>query len=429
MTAIDQAGSDAERRRREALEAMASGGSAGVDAYKEAQTQVAGYRDAALNQALGAAAARGAPGIAQGELASIIRAPGDRTLQHLAAAQGTFSADMARRASANDDYFAQAKAAVPAIQAASARDIAWAKAQWESSKAKEKAAADDAQWEQKAISAGLAEMQAEADRQRRFNDIQEQEAYTAAPVANPTFDPVGAALLLATPGYTPAERAQAQQVIAEPMAGATRRTPTGAVVPVTPTLASPHHMGRLLPEAANDIAAEIAAARVPADVQAQRDAYLQVYGEDPRTQALARGMFQPPTLGKQLGETRTEMTAAFFDQYGVIPTPAQAQLFARGLDPFATVTKPQMSPQAVAEQLGYDPHRVLDQNTTITDAETGEETSVRVYDEAEAIFTDYLKQGYSPEEASEHLANDMADQLGRDFPAVRRVLESVYGVG
>lgn len=314
MSAINEASKNQEQRRRETLAALAEAGSAGVDAYQNAQAEVTKYRDTALNAALEGAASRGASGAAGAQLASIVRGPGDRTLQNLAAAQGTYEADMARRTAANEDYFAQAKAAVPVIQAASARDISFARERWAQQKAREEAAraaseqkaAEDAKWEQQNIAFGLAEMQAEAERQRRLNDVQEQQAFMQAPVSNPTFDPVGAALLLATGGGTPEQRAVAEQAIAQPMAGATFRAPNGQVVPVTPTVASPVHMGRLLPEAARSIAEEIALAQVPENIQAQRDAYLAVYGEDPRSQALARGLFRPPTPAQQLSEFNTQ---------------------------------------------------------------------------------------------------------------------------
>lgn len=433
MSAFGQAHDATEKARREALEAMARSGSAGIDAYKEAQSQVSGYRDAAVSQALLAAAKRGASPEAQGALETTIRTPGDRTLQHLAAAQGTFAADIARRQGANATYFDQAKAAVPAIEAASARDISYARETLAKQAAKEKAAKDDARWQQVAISQGLAEMQAEADRTRRFNDVQEQQAYQRAPVSNPTFDPIGAALGGAEGRVAPEV---VQRILANPMTGATYATPSGAVVPVTEGLADPHYMGHLLPDAASAIAEEIARARIPDDVQAQRDAYTAVYGDDPRTEALARGIFRPPTLAQDLSTAGNDSRARFFGEYGVLPTASQVQADVLGLDPFADRSgKPRMSPIDAAGRVSRTPEKVLGVVGTVRDAEgqpaldedTGQPLTLNVYEAVAEWIADYLAEGYTPEQASERVRADLEEQLGRDYPAVRETARLVFG--
>lgn len=423
MTAIDDAANDAERKRREALDAMARSGSAGIDAYKEAQAQVSGYRDTALNQALGAASRRGASAAATGELETIIRQPGDRTLQHLAAAQGTFAADMARRATANTDYFDQAKAAVPAIQAASARDIAWAKSQWEAQKAKEAKAKEDSEGEQKKIAQGLAEMAAESARAQRV---------PTARMHNPTYDPVGAQLLLLSGGGTPEQRAQAEQVLANPSAGATYLDPiSGTEQPVEPGLPETHYVGTST-DYAKDLAAEIAAATPSPDIQRQRDAYTQVYGDDLRSQALSRGIFPTPTPAQQLTQQGTQDAVGFYNQFGVQPTAAQLQTWARGQDPFAAQSKkPQMSPAEAAAQVSKTPDKVLNV-TAVTQDEDGNEVTVNVYETVAGFMEHYLKQGYSPDQAAERVAQDIAKSaeeggFGRDYPAVRATVALVYG--
>lgn len=433
MSAVDEAGKRQEQARREALDALARGGTAGVDAYKNAQTEVQGYQQKALDQALNAAAGRGANPQAQQKLETVIRMPGDRTAQQLAASQGAYEADMARRSTANADYFAQAQAAVPAIQAATQRDVshiqALAAAQAASEAASAKKAADDAKWEQEALSRGLAEMQAEAERTRRFNDLQEQQAIVSGGlVSNPTFDPIGAALGGAE-GVVAPERVEA--ILANPMAGATRQTPSGAVIPVTEGLADPHYMGRMLPEAAEAMAQEIARTRIPTDVQAQRDAYLGIYGDDPRTQALARGMFMPPAptdvAADMLEQARQDQALSFLESTGVVGTPTQTQRFAQGEDPFAGGTpQPRMSPAAAAERVSKTPEKVLNVTAEVED-DTGAAVPIKVYDEAEAILLDYIKQGFAPAEAAERLKVDMEEQLGRDYPAVRETLALVYG--
>lgn len=409
---FDQAAGDAEKRRKEALEALANGGTAGLEAYKQAQGQIQSVQSTALNQALNAAAGRGASGAAQGALETMIRQPGDLALQQLAGSQAAFSADMARRTAANDDYFTQVGQAVPAART-------YAQGLWAAQQAKEAASkakeAEDALWKQRAITAGLAEMQAEAERQRRFNDLQEQQARVAAPGQNPTFDPVGAALLLGSGQAPPAEQAQAREILANPSAGATYFTPGGAEVEMSPQVADPHYMGRMLPEAAADIADEIARSRVPENVQAQREAYLQVYGDDPRNQALARGIFQPPVLGSQLTDLSNQQRASFYDAYGALPTPTQAQRFALGEDPFADDNERRvLTAEEAAQAAGIDPREV----------DTAR--SKPAFNAALIAYEEGRKSGASLAEIDRILQETLEEEYGHDYPKIRALVSAMF---
>lgn len=417
MSAIDDASKRQESARREALDALARGGTAGVDAYKQAQTSVQGYQQTALNQALNSAAGRGANTAAQGQLESIIRMPGDRTLQNLAASQGSYEADMARRATANSDYFAQAAAAVPAIQAATARDKSYIQQQAAAQAKKE----SDAKWQQEALARGLAEIQAEADRAKRQNDIVEQQQRVAQQTRNPTFDPVGAALQLGSGmPITPEERAHAEQVIANPSAGARYITRGGQEVDATPTLADPHYMGHQLTDNADALAREIALAQVPADVQAQRNAYLSIYGDDPRNQALARGIFQPPSVYEvgqdMLDQARQQQALDFYSGTGLVGTPTQTQRYAMGEDPFAPAGggREVLTPEEAASAAGVSPEEVASLR------------NLPAFNAALVAFENGRKGAFSLAETDRTLREVLEEEYGHDYPKVRALVSAMY---
>lgn len=120
--------------KRAQLEAAATGGSAGVAAFKEGQAALGAERQAAVGRAASRAALIGGPE-AQGFEALPDQYYG-RGIANLGTAQSTFEADMARRLAANQNYLSQAAASIPAYRAETDRIVGLKKASEEVKAAK-----------------------------------------------------------------------------------------------------------------------------------------------------------------------------------------------------------------------------------------------------------------------------------------------------
>jgi hypothetical protein len=138
---IQEAGKVVDQSKKQALEALATGGTAAATAFHVAHANVGAAQGQALDGAARDAMLINAP---QGSIAAtgaIIRPPGDRAQSFLTASAGTAQRDLARQGSIHADYMDQASAALPVIQAGADREIGFAKAAWQQQKDREEAAA------------------------------------------------------------------------------------------------------------------------------------------------------------------------------------------------------------------------------------------------------------------------------------------------
>lgn len=332
---LDSAREATEARKRETLNALATAGTGGVDALEAARGEVRAAQDAALDQAMRTAAQRGAPAGAQAEIERLIREPGDRAVQALAANKGAFLADMSRRAGRTEDYMAQAQAAVPVIRAAADRDIAMQKAVWEDQQRRETEKA--AKWQQEAIAGGLAEMTTETDLKARAESLAMElvekskyqgEARKQAHATTPLIrgrDAGSQRRLLESEGL---DRPEVQ------FAGTPAGDRNAEIVASKPML----RQQQLNRETESFQGRQ-------QQVAGQREAWSSVFGDETQeSEAMARGMFPMPSEADVADDTTERSRVAFVDQFGVEPSPTQVQKFARGEDPFA---KEQEYPRAI----------------------------------------------------------------------------------
>jgi hypothetical protein len=424
---IDAAAADVEARKKAALDAMANAGTAGLEALKTAQTNVRQEQNTALSAALGDAARRGAPGAMQQEVTATIRQPGDVLSQGLAAAQGRYSAEMARRAAANSDYFAQASAAVPAIRAASDREISFAKARWEEQRRREeqaaaaKQAADDAKWEQIAKATGLSDLLTEQALTKQQGDLAAQimEHQKAAADLHAQRAKVNAAVNATMPSPY-AKRLIGHEALDQGTSvGALSGDPQQAAL--AKSLDDQMAMRNLaianLQKQQEQVNAQLAdrAARA-AQVAGPRQAYLDIYGNDPQHQALAYGMFPGATTEQMLSGVYDDQEAAFVNQYGYRPSPTQLQRFVRGEDPApAKEPKGVQRVDQVATQIGLNDPKKVEQIT-----------SSPAYATALAAAKEAAKSGTSMAEAQRIIDSILTEDFGHTFPTTTKLVLAQY---
>jgi len=94
---------------RQALEAQANAGQAGLKAFSDAQTAIEASKKSAVDAALKEAALRGSPVASQEQIAGTIGGASDRRLADLNQAQATFTADNSRRQQSLTDYFSKVR--------------------------------------------------------------------------------------------------------------------------------------------------------------------------------------------------------------------------------------------------------------------------------------------------------------------------------
>ncbi|MGE4425486.1 MAG: hypothetical protein AB7G37_03425 [Solirubrobacteraceae bacterium] len=139
-TIFDRLGPNLEDQKRMTLEALARGGTAGVDAFKAAQQGVQSTQQTALDQAMGDSQRAGLGGAAQAEISRQLRQPGDSLVQQLQGAQGTYEADVARSADAMSRYMDEVSAGAATVKAQGDAEVALAKQMWEQDQAMKAAA-------------------------------------------------------------------------------------------------------------------------------------------------------------------------------------------------------------------------------------------------------------------------------------------------
>jgi hypothetical protein len=341
---MDEATQAQRRNRANALKILAESGSAGRAAVADQRTANAAAGTDALHGALAAATGRGAP---EGMLSQI----GDTVGQSSAlldsaskSADESLRRDLERQRQTSFDYSLSAQRALPVIKAASDRDISYARAQWEEDQrrqaeqqkwaeeqhymqmaqlnaAKDAQATKDAQWEQVAKSLGLATLtgqQAVDPLMAQYDQLRGQAEMHRAAMDQ---DRSGMADAHANDYGGPALRATLSANQADHLAttGAPFAGQTGADVTRDADYTTHRQAYEGLHDQLGALAQQIQQQqRAAADpsIDAQRQAYLQIYGNDPMHEALSIGLLKDPTASQQLNDLQAQQGLDFFQQTG-----------------------------------------------------------------------------------------------------------------
>lgn len=119
---FSDASSTVDDSQRQLLAALAEGGTQGRQRFEASQAQLRADKEAAVKQALLESALRGAPAAMQQLTASRISAPYDQRISDLGTAQSDLERRLAGMQASGQQYFAEAKGAIPVIQAQALRD-------------------------------------------------------------------------------------------------------------------------------------------------------------------------------------------------------------------------------------------------------------------------------------------------------------------
>jgi len=122
--ATDNTEAQLDEQKKALLQAIAEQGSAGRQAFQNAQTANEQQKATAMQQALARATAINAPDAFNQGAAQDLARPFDATASNLSNQQATFDADLARSAATNSSYFDKVKASVPIVRAQSDAEIA-----------------------------------------------------------------------------------------------------------------------------------------------------------------------------------------------------------------------------------------------------------------------------------------------------------------
>ena len=109
---------------KQALEAQATAGQAGVKAFSDAQSAIAASKQQAIESALAEARTRGSSQASMDQIAQTVGAGADRRLNDITQAQATFQADNSRRQQSLTDYFSKVRGGEALIQTEGERDKA-----------------------------------------------------------------------------------------------------------------------------------------------------------------------------------------------------------------------------------------------------------------------------------------------------------------
>ena len=360
-------GDGQEEQRRAALAAMARGGQQGVQAYQAGLAEAQAVQAQALDSAARTAAQLNTGGPAHAQLQGIVAQPGNLSQQYLAAGQDRFTRDIARQSSANNAYFSQAQAAVPAIKAQADREVGLMRERWRQQQEKEQA--NLSKWEIESIATGIAEQERQqattAAEQKRDALINERKALDkmeadAQKAAQPQQVAAGPRIMGAQPQrqLPPSQDAvrrlseiQARRVALDAEIDRLSGVDSTKEAPMQATM-GPRIMGaqptRTLPPVARSFAT---LAQTPADALV---APLHEYQRSAATSALgipsaqAAGMFRPPTPQQEVARIAAEDQLANFGTIGA-RTPQAAMSNLRASDPalVAVASKAGINPQEV----------------------------------------------------------------------------------
>jgi hypothetical protein len=171
MGLADSLGQQTDEGKKQALQALADAGTRGLTGYAQAQTQTQDYQSKAIQDALAGAQARGANAGTQDMVRSTIAQPGNDAMQRLAESQGIFNQDLARRQAAVGAFFDQSKTNAGLVQASTDQQIALQQQKYEQAQAARSARASAGSKaaytasEMKSLAAGLADLQAQQERE------------------------------------------------------------------------------------------------------------------------------------------------------------------------------------------------------------------------------------------------------------------------
>jgi hypothetical protein len=386
MGLADSLGQQSDEGKRQALQALADAGTRGLEGYAKSQAQVQDYQNQAIQSSLAGAQARGANQGTQDMVKSIVAQPGNDSMQRLAESQGIFNQDIARRQAAVGAYFDSSKANAGLVQSQADAQIALQQQRYEQAQAAKAAAAaakNKAAYsasELKSVAAGLADIQAESQRQAALGDAnaqasarqqayeQQQQGLHSAqereqPVAQ-VIDPETAREQRRLGGQGAAPVPVAQQVVSSPAAAAMANGMNQAAGHDTSS-----HVAELQQQA-NALQAQYEQAiaqqqqaqqtydswALDPQTQSTRDAYAQMTG-DP---VLAAGLFKRQDPGSKTADAikaaQQTMTAdelqkqqEYYKQTG-FKSPQEAAAWANAQNGLTSTAQDRQ----VAQQLGTD---------------------------------------------------------------------------
>lgn len=404
---FDDAQTQNADRKRAILEAMAQGGSAGKEAYERAQQAITANRVSALDSLIGGAQKRNVGGAAENELAAIAGTASSRNLENLASSRASYQQNVGAMQQMNSNYMDQASAAVPAIQAASDRELALFRAQQQAkldadaAKSASSAGADMPQWQIQGFARGAATQQRETAEEALARALAERAAIDARTAGG------GPGMGLRGYETTAGQASQAQAAELERRYRAIDSevgARGGQPGPLTQDVESRRTNPYLY----------------------ERAAAVGQYGIDPD---LAAGLFPEPSPKDRLDEAYAATQLENFDAYGarspseaVTQQKASATLAGKGVvrtvDEAARVAKvdPKLAVRRSVvrgnEDTGYE-----------GDAEEGTEASP--FDDAistaEAVAKNETASSFNDKLAQGYIA-----KYGHDFPELRRLITEMY---
>lgn len=397
-TYFDDAQAKNADHKRKLLEAMAQGGMAGKQSFEQAQQAITANRVQALDRLLGGAQKRNAGSAAEAELAAIAGTSSQRNLDNLAASRTSYEQNLGAMQQANASYMDQAAAAVPAIQAASDRELALFRAQQQAKLDAEaaKAASDMPQWQIQGYARGAAVQQRETAEQELARILADQAAITARTASG------GPGMGLRGYETTAGQASQAQAATLDQRyrdLEASRPRVAGQVEDMTQ---NPYLY--------------------------EREAAVAQYGIDPH---LAAGLFPEPTTKDRIDEALARQQAENLGTYGA-RTPSEAvreqgaadKLAGKGIVREATEAAriAKVDPKLVQHVSRVNP---TEEYETVWEGSQAKGEEAVPYDDAIATAEDMAKDS-TANAFNEELASFFTAKYGHDFPQIRALVTEMY---
>lgn len=403
--AIGQAAAQQGGNRQAALDAIATGGRAGRQAYRDGQQSV----NAARNQAMQGMTADSygvlnTPGSAITQATQQLAAPSyDAYRGALGRLGEAFGRNMDAQAGLNSNYFAQIAASAPAYRQMANEQIDEARRQWEAQKAAHDAAQAQAggtgsmsKWEIEANATGLGEQMAGQAVQggkdlKRENKQSDQEHAALTGEVQLFQDQFGRA-----PTREEYDRIRAD---------------------VSERLYQDRGEARRQRFAFDEGQQQVREARATPDWAWQRAAAQAMGVPD----TLAAGLFTPPDPGEVVNEAQAQRQYEFLTGpgMGMFESPQAMRDYGYAQDELTTGrTRTEALPAAyVAEQMGMDP------------ADASALMAHPAFGDAVDTFAQGVAAGMPIEQINADLANwyNTESDYGHDFPTIRNLVTMMYG--
>lgn len=397
--AIGQAAAQQGGNRQAALDAIATGGRAGRQAYRDGQQSV----NAARNQAMSGMATDAYGLFAQPDSAitGATQQIGGQTYDAYRGALGrlgeAFGRNMDAQGSMNSNYFSQIAASAPAYRQMANEQIDEARRQWEAQKAahdaaQQSAGGDMAKWEIEANAAGLGEQMAgqaiqggrDLKRENRQSDREHQALTDEVQMFQDQFG-------------RPPSREEYERIRADVSA----RLYEGD-----------RQEAKRQRFAFDEGQQQVRQARATPEWAWQRAAAQAMGVPD----TLAAGLFTPPDAGDIVNDAQEQRQLDFLfgPGGGQFESPQAMRDYQAAADTLNAPPDP-IPFQTAASQLGMDPETAsaIASNPAFVDGL--------------ATMRDALDQGMPLETANVYLQQGLVENYGHDFPQMRQVLSMMYG--